>query len=190
MITIRLLRFALSALFCITATISIAQPPGIHPPISPIEVGSIFINGGVGLGEPYLAHYGTPFGVKVSVNWGLAEAGPGVITLGASAGGSFSNGQTAFSDHSSSNSVAFLARGAWHYGWEIPGLDLYGGLSAGIGFHRYHFGDPTNRSSNSAHLWPGLFVGASYFITPVFGFNAEAGADITNLQIGLVVKIR
>jgi hypothetical protein len=56
--------------------------------------------------------------------------------------------------------------------------------------HRNHYGDPQNSSSNSVHLWPGIFVGASYFLSPVFGFYAEAGADITNLPIGIIVKVR
>ena len=37
---------------------------------------------------------------------------------------------------------------------------------------------------------PGIFVGASYFVTPAFGFNAEAGHDITDIQIGVVFKIQ
>ena len=196
MITTRLLRIALLAFFSGCMTAASAQLPGTHPPISPITVGSISVNGGIGPGEPYLGgDYNRPFGIKASVNWGVAEAGPGVITVGASVGGSFANGiyisravpQTTTS--MSSNSIVFSARAAWHYGWQVPGLDLYGGLSLGEGFHRYHIGQPVNWNSNTTHLWPGIFAGASYFFTPRFGINAEAGADITNFQFGVVAKI-
>jgi len=124
MITARARQVAFSVLFFSGVTASYAQPPGLHPPAEPVQFGDVFINAGAGLGESYLGSYGTPSGFKAAVNWGVAEAGPGVITLGASFGASFSHGQTSLSDQSSSNSLVFMIRDAWHYGWEIPGLDL------------------------------------------------------------------
>jgi hypothetical protein len=184
----KLLRIPLSLALCGCITASNAQP-GSHASFNPIDVGSISINAGVGLGIPYKGSVGTPFGVKASINWGVVQLGSGVITLGLAGGGSFSHGSTEGVAESSS-SVVFLARGAWHYGWEVPGLDLYGGLSSGVAFHRYHYGDPLDRTSNSADLVPGIFVGASYFVVPGFGFNAELGDDIAILQVGIVVKIQ
>jgi hypothetical protein len=35
----------------------------------------------------------------------------------------------------------------------------------------------------------GAFVGASYFVTPFFGFNAELGYDITDVQAGIIFKL-
>ncbi len=47
----------------------------------PMQVGSIFVNMGVGVGADYKAEsYGTAFGFKVAAEYGLWEAGPGVIT--------------------------------------------------------------------------------------------------------------
>jgi hypothetical protein len=40
------------------------------------------------------------------------------------------------------------------------------------------------------HLVAGIFAGACYYLTPGFGFNAEAGDDITILQLGIIAKIR
>jgi hypothetical protein len=183
----KLLRIASSLLLCGCVTTSDAQI-GSHLSINPIQVGSIYVNAGVGLGVPYKGNVGTPFGVKASINWGVVQLGSGVITLGLSAGGSFSHGSTEGVPQSS-NSVVILARGAWHYGWDVPGLDFYGGLSSGLAIHRFHYGAPLDRTSNSADLLPGIFVGASYFVIPAFGFNAELGDDITILQIGILVKI-
>jgi len=184
----KLLHIAFSLVLCDFVTASSAQT-GSHPSFDPIQVGSISINAGVGLGVPYHGSVGTPFGVKASVNWGVVDLGPGVITLGLAGGGSFSNGSTEGVSENSS-SVVFLARGAWHYGWEVPGLDLYGGLSSGVAVHRFRYGDPLDRTSNSADLLPGIFFGASYFVTSVFGFNGEVGDDITILQLGILVKIQ
>jgi hypothetical protein len=184
----RLLPIALSLVLCGCVTASNAQI-GSHPSINPIQVGSITVNAGVGVGVPFNGSIGVPFGAKASINLGVVQLGSGVITLGLSAGGSFSHGSTD-GVAESANSVAILARGAWHYGWEVPGLDLYGGLSSGVAVHRFHYGDPVDRNSSSANLLAGIFVGASYFVIPAFGFNAELGDDITILQLGIVVKIQ
>ena len=54
--------------------------------------------------------------------------------------------------------------------------------SAGIGFHHYsYFGYD---GSNQVIPAFGGFIGGSYFVKPNFGFNAEAGFDITDFQVG------
>lgn len=158
-------------------------------PISPVDVGSLTINAGAGFGVPYAGSMGVPFGVKVAVNWGVVNLGKGVLTLGLSSGGSFSHGSWDGASENSSR-IYLLARGAWHYGWVARGLDLYGGLSSGVGADRFHFGDPVDKTTRSAHLIAGIFGGASYFLTPGFGFNAEGGDDITILQLGIVAKFQ
>ncbi len=159
--------------------------------VTPMQIGSIFVNMGVGVGADYKDEsYGTAFGFKVSAEYGLWEAGPGVITLGPEIGGSFSsNANNGYS--SKSNTFVTAGRAAWHYGWEVPGLDTYGGFSAGLGFHHYTYNDINNNISND-NVIPafGAFAGASYFITPSFGFNTEFGFDITNFQVGIVLKVQ
>jgi hypothetical protein len=160
--------------------------------VTPMEVGSVFVNLGVGIGADYKSEsFGTPFGFKASAEYGLWDAGPGVITLGPEIGGSFSSSSNNGYD-SRSNTFVTAGRAAWHYGWEVPNLDTYGGFSAGIGFHNYTFNDGTNYSSSNTSVIPafGAFAGASYFISPTFGFNTEFGFDITNFQVGVVFKIQ
>jgi hypothetical protein len=153
---------------------------------NPMQIGSLFLNAGLGFGAGYKnPTYATPWGFKIAAEYGMWQAGPGVITLGAELGSTFSgenfNGN---SYHSSTFVVA--GRAAWHYGWNIPGLDTYGGFSAGIGFNHY-----TNEGVDYNSPVPalGAFAGASYFVTPTFGFNSEFGYDITNFQIGVVFKL-
>jgi len=161
-------------------------------PETPMTVGSLLINLGVGVGANYKGNnYGTGFGMKASAEWGLWEAGPGVISLGPEIGGSFSNGSYYYGgtnyNGAKSNTFVIAGRSAWHYNWGVSSLDTYGGFSAGVGFHHYE-----DHSGSYDQVIPafGAFIGGSYFVTPGFGFNAEAGFDITNFQAGVVFKIQ
>jgi hypothetical protein len=155
---------------------------------NPMQIGSLFVNMGIGFGAGYkYGTYGTPFGFKVAAEYGMWQAGPGVITIGPELGGTFSSKNN--NGYSYTNNTFVVAgRAAWHYGWNVPNLDTYGGFSAGIGFN--HYAQPNNSSSNNPFPFFGGFAGASYFMTPSFGFNSEFGYDITNFQVGVVFKIQ
>jgi hypothetical protein len=173
----------------VISSASAQHHPAANGPTTPVQVGSVIFNAGIGVGSGYEGdYYNSPFGLKAALEWGLWQAGPGVITLGAEAGGSFSNGGYRNYNDYSSRTFVIAARAAWHYGWQVPGLDTYGGVSAGLGFHHYHYDNP-DFTHNSVIAVPGIFVGASYFVTPTFGFNAEAGHDITDIQVGVVFKL-
>ena len=59
----------------------------------PMQLGSVLLNMGIGIGADYKGEsYGTPFGFKVAAEFGLWDAGPGVISLGPELGASFSSG--------------------------------------------------------------------------------------------------
>jgi hypothetical protein len=189
------IRISLIVLGISVSTLTFAQSHRGHGggggrgPVTPVQQGDVIINLGVGVGADYRGDdYNTGFGTKIAIEKALWEAGPGVITLGGEVGGSFSNGGYYGNDnHYHSSTIVVAARAAWHYGWQVPGLDTYGGVSAGLGFHHVKY-DPDYSHSTVIPV-PGAFVGASYFVTPNFGFNAEAGYDITSVQVGLVFKI-
>ena len=156
---------------------------------APVRVGSVTLNLGLGVGAEYKDdYYRSPFGMKAAVEWGLWHAGPGTITLGAETGASFSNG--GYYDNYRSSTAVIAMRSAWHYGWKVRGLDTYGGFSAGLGFHHYGYRHDDDFSHNEVIPVVGAFVGASYFVAPRFGFNAEAGYDITNFQVGIIFKLK
>ena len=157
--------------------------------VSPVKKGTVTFIVGVGLGNEYSGnYYNTAFGTKAAIEVGLWQAGPGVITLGGEAGASFSNG--GIYDNYKTNTVVVAGRSAWHHGWNVRGLDTYAGLSAGAGFQNYKYNK--NGPVKQSEVVPvfGGFVGASYFVTPSFGFNVEAGADITRIQGGIVLKLK
>ncbi|MEO6721021.1 MAG: hypothetical protein ABIN67_11650 [Ferruginibacter sp.] len=166
---------------------SFAQSRGGNGPVTPVRVGSVILNLGVGVGSGYKESY-SPFGTKVALEFGLWQAGPGVITLGGEVGASFSN-RGRQRDEYTSRTVVVGVRSAWHYGWKVRGLDTYGGLSTGMGFHHHNY---KNYTGDQDEVFPvvGAFLGASYFVTPRFGFNSEVGDDITSFQAGIVFKLK
>lgn len=166
-------------------TISKAQGP-----MEPVQKGSVTFNAGVGIGNEYNSnYYNSAFGTKAAIEAGLWQAGPGVITLGGEVGASFSNGSSRYNDYKT-HTIIVAGRSAWHHGWNVKGLDTYAGLSAGAGFNNYkYYKNGTVKESEVIPVFGG-FVGASYFVTPTFGFNIEAGYDITQIQGGIILKLK
>jgi len=161
-----------------------------------MEEGTITVNVGVGVGRSSFGSYGnysssyygygTGFGTKAAIERGMWELGPGVLTLGLEAGGSFSK-----SGSYKSSIIIVAARSAYHFGWNVAKLDTYGGVSLGPGFRSrdYYNGNNNYATKHDAVITPGIFVGGSYFFSPKIGVNVEAGYDITLIQGGLVFKL-
>lgn len=159
-------------------------------PVSPVQKGSITVNAGIGMGNEYNSNYDNrALGTKAAIETAIWQAGPGLITLGAQVGGTFSSGGT-FDDYKTRTHVV-AGRSAWHHGWKVKGLDTYAGLSAGAGFTQYTY-TKNEENVKQREIIPvfGGFIGASYFVTPSFGFNVEAGSDITRIQAGIIVKLK
>jgi hypothetical protein len=156
---------------------------------SVFEKGTVTFSAGVGVGAEYNGnYYNSGIGTKAVVEAGMWPAGPGTVSIGGQVGASFSNGGY-YEDYRTSTFVV-AARAAWHHGWNINGLDTYAGLSAGAGFNNYrYYRNETVRASEVIPAFGG-FIGASYFVTPQFGFNVEAGRDITSIQAGIIFKIK
>lgn len=157
-------------------------------PWFPLQVGSASLNFGMGAGVNYRNYFTDRiYGVKMALEFAVWRAGPGVISLGGETGLSLSDGII--------GGFAFLAaaRSAWHCGWHVPGLDTYGGFSVGAGFlhsdNKVYYLEGNNYDDQLIPVF-GAFAGASYFISPHFGFNAETGSDITHFQIGLIFRLK
>ncbi len=180
----KLLFFVVALLF-VTAT----NTANAQKPIEPMEIGAWTVNAGLGLGNFYGAGGGTGFGIKAALEHGMWEAGPGVITLGGELGWA-NNSESAMGYSASVNQFSVAARSAWHHGWNVEGLDTYGGFSIGPAFQFFstNLSGLASGSSNTTHFYFGFFVGASYFFTPNFGVNAEFGYNVTAMQAGIVYK--
>jgi hypothetical protein len=160
--------------------------------LDPVRLGSWVVNAGIGPGTQNFgngAGFGTAF--KASFETGIWDVGPGVITLGGEAALSF------FSRHYGENgsewwaNFVFGARSAYHYGWDVEGLDTYGGIPLGIGFCAHGWNDyPGNSGYTPVYPSLGVFFGASYFFTPSIGINGELGYNTTYANIGLIYKFK
>lgn len=163
--------------------------------VTPFKKGTVTFNAGVGFGTDYKNEFAnsSALGTKAAFEFGIWPAGPGVISLGIELGGTTSNRTNKyFDDDFRAHTLVVAARSAWHFGWKVRGLDTYAGISTGAGFHRYAYYDNRHDRITEDDVIPvvGGFVGVSYFFTPTFGVNAEAGRDITSLQGGFVFKLR
>jgi hypothetical protein len=160
--------------------------------LDPVRLGTWIVNAGVGPGARYFGNgSGLGTAVKGSFETGMWDLGPGVITLGGEATFSFFSHHYGEGWNESWANVILGARAAWHYGWNVEGLDTYGGLPAGIGFCA-HFLDDHPGSAGSTPVYPyfGIFFGASYFFNNTFGINGEVGYNSTHANIGLVYKFK
>lgn len=162
------------------------------------EVGSATLSIGAGLGRGSYGGYGyygsgyygygTALGIKVAAERGMWQLGPGVLSLGLEAGASFSSARY---NGYKSNILIVAARSAYHFGWNVPKLDTYGGVSLGPGFRSYNYTDITNDkyTKHDVVVSPGVFVGGTYYFSDNIGVNVEAGYDITQVQGGIIFKL-
>jgi hypothetical protein len=119
------------------------------------------------------------------------DLGPGIITLGGEATFSFFSHHFGEGWNESWTNFIFGARAAWHYGWNVEGLDTYGGIPAGIGFCAHSVDDhPGNAGYTGVYPYVGIFVGASYFFNKSIGINGEVGYNSTNANIGVVFRLK
>jgi hypothetical protein len=174
--------------------IAVASPDNVlgKGPLDPVRLGTWVINAGIGPGAHYFGN-GVGFGpaLKASFEAGMWDLGPGVVTLGGETAFSF------FSHHYGDNwneswlNFFIAGRAAYHYGWDVEGLDTYGGIPLGLGFCAHGGGDePGNSGYTPVYPYVGFFFGASYFFTKNIGINGEVGYNSTHANIGVVFKLK
>jgi hypothetical protein len=162
-------------------------------PTDPAGTGSGILGFGFGPGIPYYGSHGFGPAILVHYDHGIWRAGPGTVSLGGQVGTSF------FSDNYLHERVkytyhwtnlGFVFRGAYHYGWKVPGLDTYAGFGAGTSVSIYDDGgyDSGKRSSHVGFL-PSAFIGGTYFFSNVVGLNAECGYNFAYFSIGLNFRL-
>lgn len=192
-------------LLCLWAGTATRSFAGVNGPFDPMEKGSWSINFGFGPGTNWQGVYGRGFipAFQVAVETGMWEVGPGVITMGGEIGCSFFTYKGTDARYGPNTTYKYryselvvAARGAYHYGWNVQGLDTYAGVAAGprFVFFSYSIPDtwtgPVNDKPATVGYGGGVFAGASYFFTELLGINAELGFNITYAQLGMVFKIK
>ncbi|MCX6279222.1 MAG: hypothetical protein NT004_14165 [Bacteroidetes bacterium] len=161
-------------------------------PLDPVRLNSMTLNVGVGAGALYFGN-GVGFGpaMKVSFEAGMWDLGPGVITLGGETTFSIFNNRYGNDWRESWFNLMIGARGAYHYGWNVEGLDTYAGFPAGMGFCIHSFDDEIgSQGFQAVYPYFGFFFGASYFFNKSIGINGEVGYNSTHANIGVVFKLK
>ena len=159
---------------------------------TPMREGSWILGAGVGPGIPVFGNgYGFGPGFKIFFENGTWQLGPGILSLGGDFGFSFFS--NSFYDGGKENWLNFMfgARSAYHYGWNVAGLDTYGGIPLGIGFSAYtHNNIGGYNGYQGVFPYVGFFLGASYFFNNQFGLNGEVGYNVTYANIGVIFKLQ
>ena len=161
-------------------------------PLDPVKLGTWVVNAGIGPGAHYFGN-GSGFGpaLKVSFEAGMWDLGPGIVTLGGESAFSFFSNHYGDGWNQSWINFIFGGRAAYHYGWDVEGLDTYGGVPLGIGFCIHRWDDhPGNSGYTPVYPYFGVFFGASYFFTKTIGVNGEVGYNSTYANIGMVFKLK
>jgi hypothetical protein len=162
-------------------------------PVDPAGKGNGILGFGFGPGIPFYG--GSGFGPAMLVHYdhSIWQAGPGTISLGGQIGTSFfwhnyshKNVQYKYSW----TNMGFVFRGAYHYGWKVPGLDTYAGFGAGTLISMYNDdGYDSGKKPTHAGFLPTCFFGGSYFFNDLVGVNAELGYNFSFASIGLNFRI-
>lgn len=118
------------------------------------------------------------------------------VTLGVGAETDFWSYSTKSLFGNYSQYYGFLGvRGALHKSF-VDNLDTYAGISIGLDYYKYSFGNlldaqinslAINKQSNVGLGWS-TFIGCKYYFTPNWAAGAELGWGITLLNIGVTYK--
>lgn len=157
-------------------------------PVNPMKKGTWTLGFGAGPATHYFGN-GLGFGPggKVFFETGMWELGPGVLTLGGEAGFSMFWHHWGTDWNETWTNFMFGARSAYHYGWEVEGLDTYGGIPLGMGFTLHTYDDFTGyKGFTPVYPYFGVFFGATYFFNDQLGINGEVGYNTTYANIGMV----
>lgn len=161
-------------------------------PLDPVRLGTWTLSVGVGPGtHPFGNGVGFGPAEKMAFEAGLWDAGPGVIAIGGEAAFSFFAHHYGDEWNESWANFMFGARGSYHYGWDVEGLDTYAGLPLGVGFTA-HSGDDKPGYKGVTPVFPylGFYFGASYFFNKLIGVNGEVGFNSTYANIGVIFKLK
>ncbi len=169
--------------------------------------GTNFFSIGLGPSANYWINYysgGTP-AIKLTLDHGYKQAGPGTITLGGSLGfftkyykSTYYDNGYAYVYKSNWTFLSTVLRAGYYYNLEeadLKDMNVYGGLGIGLLYegYKYTYNGPHYpsliRDSGGMHFLMNLYLGAQYFLSSKTALYLEFGYDITYATIGVTFKL-
>ncbi len=166
---------------------------GANGPKNPAGKGNGIIGFGFGPGIGYYGGNGFGPAILGHYDHSLWEVGPGTISIGGQFGMSFfwdNYSHSGFDYNESWTNLGFVGRAAYHYGWDVPGLDTYAGFGAGTRMSFYtDDGNYSGRDGSNIGFLPTAFFGGSYYFNDMMGVNVETGYNFAFISFGLNFRI-
>jgi hypothetical protein len=184
-----LMKIVVTTLILCTVLPSFSQKSA---PLNPVDQGSWILAVDAGPATHIFGNgWGFGPGIKLFFENGTWQLGPGVLSLGGDVGFSIFSYKWGDGYHETWVNYMFGARTAYHYGWDVKGLDTYAGIPLGIGFSVHTYDDFVGYKGYSP-IFPylGFFAGASYFFNNHIGINGEIGYNVTYANLGVIFKLR
>lgn len=129
-------------------------------------------------------------GANLSYDYGLSDLGPGVITIGA-----FAGGDTRLNTYNDGNNTGNYTRSEWFFAPRISyqyditlKWEVYAAFMAGIFLERYHYSNHLNvenRRKGGNSFSVAITAGVRYTISQKFAVFLEAGKNISYLNLGI-----
>lgn len=150
--------------------------------------GTSVINLGFGLGG-HFDTFGSPShkpSISASYEYGMWDVpGPGVVSLG----GYLGHKSYKYDAGDKWNYTMLGVRGAYHYnGLEIDDLDVYGGAMLSYNILSYD-NTYTAAGTYGNEMGISVYVGGRYYFTDNFGAFAELGFGVSNLNLGVALRL-
>lgn len=169
-----------------------ARPSAAVPALagsSLFRAGSNTLNLGIGFGLDYgsLGNATASPALSISYLRGVANAGPGTISVGGLVGYQSFSWQDG-SDKATLRHLYAGARGAYHYNFGSHKLDAYAGLGLGVRVVSYSYSYVTDGATRGRQAELSGFVGARYFFSDKVGAFSELGYDMSYLKVGLSAR--
>jgi hypothetical protein len=162
-------------------------------PTDPAGTGNGILGFGFGPGIGFYGSNGFGPAILVHYDHTIWQAGPGAVSLGGQIGFSFFGDKYTYLETTYNYrwvNMGFVFRGAYHYGWDVPGLDTYAGFGVGTYFSMYNNdGYENGKGSSQVGFLPTLFFGGSYFFNDMIGVNAEMGYNFSFISVGMNFRL-
>lgn len=151
--------------------------------------GGNYITLGFGFDPFYRPYHGYGIGpVILGYERGVTDVlGIGRIGAGGTVGTAFYPGYYVNGKKKTGTKISVVGRAAYHFEFDVPKMDFYAGLQAGVYISNIYAYNPVKEQFET-RVYPtgGAFAGIRYYFTDAFGVYAEAGYGLGALNGGMV----